>query len=142
MLCSISHELRSPVNQINGVLSLLQPTLKSYEQRRLLKIANSSTEMLRIKINDMLDYYEIETKGFKPEIVKFYPREQLKFLESLFNPLIDKTSVKLFFFVKEQTPRYVYHDQKRIMQILVNLLSNAIKYTKKGRILLMVDWKE
>lgn len=70
MLCSLSHELRSPLNQINGVLSLIQPTLKNDEQQKLLKIANSSTEMLKIKINDMLDYYEIETKGFKPDIVK------------------------------------------------------------------------
>lgn len=70
MLCSISHELRSPLNQINGVLSLIQPTLNNEEQQKLIKIANSSTEMLRIKINDMLDFYEIETKGFKPDIVK------------------------------------------------------------------------
>lgn len=142
MLCSISHELRSPVNQINGVLSLIQPTLKTVEQQRLLKIANCSTEMLRIKINDMLDYYEIETKGFKPDIVKFYPREQLKFLESLFVSLIDKKNVKLYFFVHQQTPKYVYHDSKRIMQILVNLLSNAIKYTKKGAILVIIDWQQ
>ena len=90
----------------------------------------------------MLDYYEIETDNFKPDIVKFYPREQLKFLESLFIPLIDKKSVRIFFFVQEHTPKYVYHDQKRIMQILVNLISNAIKYTKKGAILVIVDWNE
>lgn len=142
MLCSISHELRSPVNQINGMLSLLQPTLKTSEQQRLLKIANSSNEILRIKISDMLDYYEIETKNFKTEIIKFNPREHLKFLESLFVSLIDKKNVKLYFFVHKQTPKYIYHDSKRIIQILVNLLSNAIKYTKKGAILVIVDWQQ
>jgi signal transduction histidine kinase len=142
MLWSISHELRSPVNQINGMLSLLQPTLKTSEQQRLLKIANSSNEILRIKISDMLDYYEIETKSFKTEIVKFNPREHLKFLESLFVCLIDKKNVKLYFFVHKQTPKYIYHDSKRIIQILVNLLSNAIKYTKKGAILVIVDWQQ
>jgi signal transduction histidine kinase len=98
--------------------------------------------MMRIKINDMLDYYEIETNGFRPDIQAFNPREQLKFLESLFSSLIDKKNVKMYFFIHEQTPNYIFHDSKRIMQILVNLLSNAIKYTKKGTILVLFDWKQ
>ena len=56
MLCSISHELRSPANQINGVLSLLKPTLTSSQQLSLFHIATSSTEILCTKINDLLDY--------------------------------------------------------------------------------------
>lgn len=140
LMCSISHELRSPVNQINGVLSLLEPTLASKEQRDLMKIANSSTQSLCIKINDMLDYCEIETKTFKPEMVKFDVRKQMLTLESLFLPMIDQNNIKLYFFVQDTTPKVVFHDSKRITQILVNLLSNAIKYTKKGAILIKVDW--
>ena len=67
MLWSISHELRSPVNQINGVLTLLLPTLSTPEQRNLIRIANSSTELLKLKVDDMLDFYEVETNNFKNE---------------------------------------------------------------------------
>ena len=70
MLWSISHELRTPVNQINGALTLILPTLATSEQRNLIRIANSSTELLKSKVDDMLDFYEVETGNFKSEYDK------------------------------------------------------------------------
>ena len=141
MLCSISHELRSPANQINGVLSLLKPTLTSVHQLNLYRIATSSTEILWTKINDLLDYWEIETNTFKLNIIPFSPRKQLSSLEELFVPLIDSNNIKIYFFLQENIPSLISHDMRRISQIMVNLLSNAIKYTKKGIILVKIDWE-
>lgn len=141
MLCSISHELRSPVNQINGVLTLLLPTMKTQEQKHLIRIANSSTELLKLKVDDMLDFYEVETRNFKPEMKVFDPRRVLANLRTLFSPMIDKNKTRLYFFVHERTPEVLFHDTERIRQIMVNLMSNAIKYTKKGMVTAVIDWK-
>lgn len=64
MFCSISHELRSPLNHISGIHSLIKSKLTTSEQQQLLKIAESSTELLKIKIDDILDFYEVETSNF------------------------------------------------------------------------------
>ena len=73
-------------------------------------------------------------------MVRFSPRKQMHQLEDLFTPLIDKNNIKLYFFISGTIPNFLYHDLKRVSQILVNLLTNAIKYTKKGAILVKVDW--
>ena len=140
MLWSISHELRSPLNQINGILSLIQPTLKKPEQLKYIKIANSSSELLRLKIDDILNYYEIETKTFKTEESAFNIRHNCMMLESLFMPIINSNMVKLRFFVEETIPEYISHDTSRIRGIMVNLISNSIKYTKQGIISVLFNF--
>jgi len=142
MLCSISHELRTPVNQINGVLTLLLPTLNTAEQKSLLRIANSSTELLKLKVDDMLDYYEIETRNFKPEMKEFNPSEILEQLKLIFSCVVNKSNVKLYFYIHENTPKKILQDRERINQILANMVSNSIKYTKSGMISIIIDWED
>ena len=89
MLWSLSHEIRSPLHQVNGMLSLIQPKLKDPEQLKYIKIANSSSELLRLKIEDILCYYEVETKTFKKCHSQFNVRYNWLILESLFMPLIN-----------------------------------------------------
>ena len=62
LFCSISHELRSPVNHINGILELINKNCPKDEKiLKFVKIGLSSIEMLTHKIDDILDYALIET---------------------------------------------------------------------------------
>ena len=140
MFCSLSHELRSPLNHINGVFSLMKDSFETPQQQYLVTIANSSIELLRLKIDDLLCFYEIETDKFNVDYTKFDIRSQWKELESLFLPLIDRNLIRLCFFVHRDTPKYLVHDAKSIHQILVNLIWNSVKYTKSGVISIVVDW--
>jgi signal transduction histidine kinase len=140
MINSISHELRSPLNQINGTLSLLSPTLVSPEQIKYISIANSACELLTLKIDDLMTFYDIETNTFKTVNSKFNIRNNCLMLESLFKPTINNKSVKLRFFVEESTPEYVYLDSDRVKGIICTFIGNAIKYTKKGVISVIINW--
>jgi two-component system sensor histidine kinase BarA len=142
MFCSISHELRSPLNHISGILSILKTKLATNEQNGLMKIAESSTEILKMKIDDILDFYEVESGNFNMDKMKFDVRNQCKELESVFLPLMNEKKVKLLFYVHEKTPDFMTHDVCRIHKILVNLISNSVKYTKSGAIVVSIDWKE
>jgi len=142
MFCSISHELRSPLNHISGVHSLLKAKLVTEEQEGLLRIAESSTEILKIKIDDILDFYELESASFQLQRIPFDVRHQWKELETVFLPLMNARRTKLLFYVNEQTPKLLTHDACRIHKVLVNLISNAVKYTRSGAVVVSVDWKE
>lgn len=97
--------------------------------------------MLKVKVDDMLDFYETETNNFKPEIKEFDPRKIFQYLKAVFTPVIDHKHVKVYFLIHDMTPTVVYHDIKRITKVLVNLVGNAVKYTKKGMISIMIDWE-
>lgn len=75
-----------------------------------MKIAESSTEILKIKIDDILDFYEVESGNFTVEKIQFDVRNQCKELESVFLPLMNEKRTKLLFYVNEQTPKLVTHD--------------------------------
>ena len=90
MFCSISHELRSPLNHISGMHTLLKSKLETEEQKNLMKIADSSTEILKMKIDDILDFYEVESGNFAVREMKFDVRNQCKELESIFLPLMNE----------------------------------------------------
>lgn len=116
------------------------PTLESKRQKELLKIANSSTELLKLKVNDMLDFYEIETHKFKAEKRLFNPKSLFVYIKKVFMPVLDRKSLKLYFLIHEDIPDQVYQDPERIQQVLANFVSNSIKYTKKGIICVSADW--
>jgi signal transduction histidine kinase len=122
--------------------SLLKSKLSHPEQLHLLEIAESSTEMLKLKIDDILDFYELENKTFSLQKVQFDIRQQWKDLEGMFIPLMNVKKTRLMFFVSERAPKEVVHDSNRIMKILVNIIGNAVKYTKSGAIVVSIDWKE
>ena len=124
------------------VHSILKTKLDKKEQKELMRIADSSTEVLKMKIDDILDFYEVESGDFIIQKMQFDVRNQCKELETVFLPLMNEKRTKLLFYVNEQTPKLITHDACRIHKILVNLISNAVKYTKNGAIVVTVDWKE
>ena len=64
MLCSISHELRTPLNQIKGMVDLSKNEKDIPKIHEYLKIADRASNMLLHKIDDILDFYEIEAGKF------------------------------------------------------------------------------
>ena len=149
MLCTISHEIRSPVNQISGALALMQHgsekdkqfTIEMWEkQQNLLNIAQSASESLKYKVDDLLDFYEIDTGSFELEESLFDIKSVVTTVQKLFEPLINSKKIKLCNFIHNNVPTTIVSDQKRIIQILVNIVGNSVKYTLEGYITLVVDW--
>ena len=75
-----------------------------------MRIAESSTEILKMKIDDILDFYEVESGNFSTQKLQFDVRNQCKELESVFIPLMNEKRTKLLFYVNEQTPKLITHD--------------------------------
>lgn len=133
-LAAMSHDLRTPLNGIVGITSLLQRTAMDEEQREYVStIRNSGDSMLSI-INDILDYSKMEAGSIDLEINPFDLRLCIEDVLDLFWLSASEKDIALSYEVSPSIHRRYMGDVSRIRQILVNLVSNAIKYTNKGTV--------
>lgn len=140
LICSISHEFRSPVNHINGILEILETACSKNERIcNFIRIARSSVEMLTSKIDDILDYALLETNTLTLKPVEFNIRLLLKEIEKILNLQFDHKILNFSIFVAKDVPEIIIYDYKRIKQILLNLVFNALKHTEKGYVSVIVD---
>lgn len=130
-LAHMSHEMRTPLNGIKGLLDIMhqRPEL---EQDKMLGDAIMSVNHLSALINDVLDMAKIESGQIelRRNIVSF--GEMKEYLQSIIGPMAEQKDITYTYQCDVQQNIYVFTDAGRIKQILINLLSNAIKYTLPG----------
>lgn len=133
-LANMSHEIRTPLNAVIGMAELLRNTSLTLEQQEFIETIYTSSDTLLNLINNILDFSKIETGNVKLEVEPFDLQDCLEVSLNLILPLINVHSVKLAYYIDEQTPSTFDGDVVRLRQILVNLLGNAAKFTDEGDI--------
>jgi PAS domain S-box-containing protein len=137
-LAVMSHEMRTPLSGILGVLDLLRTTEQSKNQERYTKIATASGEILLEHINEALDITRIETGALKLTIQPFNLPELVTSIADMLEPLAQEKHLGFTYEVSNQLRRDFLGDSGRIRQILTNLVGNAIKFTESGHISIAV----
>lgn len=133
-LANISHEVRTPLNGVMGMLQLLRETRVDGEQLSYLDTAlQSSRNLLRV-LNDLLDF--IKAGSGKLELLEetFDLEIFVRQATELFRMHVEEKGVELTYKVDEAARGFYHGDVGRIRQILFNLLGNAIKFTHSGSI--------
>lgn len=141
-LATMSHELRTPINGVLGSLNLIEKMDLSKEATRLLERAQSSGELLKSLIDDILDLGKLEAGKMKIEPQVFEVRKLLKQVSDLWRPSASVKNVEIEFIAKDEVPTYAKAGFDRIRQVLVNFMSNAVKFTPRGKITISVKLKE
>lgn len=133
VLATVSHEIRTPLNNVSGMLDLLERSPIDAEQRELLSSARSSSKLLRVLLNDLLDLSKIEAGKLELEEIPFDVQEQLG---AALRPFATRAAAQgLAFSVHWDTPqRMLLGDPYRICQVINNLVDNALKFTPQGQI--------
>ena len=131
-LANTSHELRTPMNGIMGMIDLLQTTNLTGEQREYAEAVNQCANDLLTIINDLLDLSQIEAKRFSLLDECFDMHESLRSVVKLLRTRATDRSLALTYEVDPQFPAYVRGDSVRFRQILTNLIANAVKFTQTG----------
>eukprot|EP00742_Colponemidia_sp_Colp-10_P011576 GILJ01012886.1.p1 GENE.GILJ01012886.1~~GILJ01012886.1.p1 ORF type:complete len:1054 (+),score=128.72 GILJ01012886.1:340-3501(+) len=138
LIATVSHEFRTPLNGILGMLQLLADFDMTAEARKFLKIAFTSGKLLLNLINDMLDMSKIEAGKFELTIQRFNIRFSIEEITEIFSFQAAEKKVSLELQMDDDVPEVAYGDIRRVQQILLNLVSNALKFTKKGGIVIRV----
>ena len=132
-LSNMSHDIRTPMNAIIGITSLIRHDAgnKAKVIEYADKIDISSQHLLGI-INDVLDMSKIEAGKTVFKYSDFSILDFIQELDTIFHSQIYEKH-QTFTILKENIKHeWVNGDQVHLMQIFSNLLSNAIKYTQEG----------
>jgi signal transduction histidine kinase len=137
-VANISHELRTPMNGIIGMSTLLLDSALDEEQRDYAETVVQSAEALLSLINDVLDFSKIEANALRLQEENFNLRELVAVTMKLFAPQAKAKQIQLNCLVAGGVPAMVRGDSGRIRQILTNLVGNAVKFTESGEVALKV----
>ena len=132
-LSNMSHDIRTPMNAIIGITSLIRHDAgnKAKVIEYADKIDISSQHLLGI-INDVLDMSKIEAGKTVFKYSDFSILDFVQELDTIFHSQIYEKKQTLTIIKESIRHEWVNGDQVHLMQIFSNLLSNAIKYTQEG----------
>ncbi len=138
-LANMSHEVRTPLNAVIGLTSILQDTPLDPDQRDLVTTIRSSGRHLLTIINDILDLSKIQSGTLELEEVPFDLRREVEDVADLLAQEAARKDLDLLVDMAPGAPEAVVGDPGRLRQVLLNLMSNAVKFTAEGTVELRVE---
>ena len=134
-LANTSHELRTPMNGIMGMVNLLKTTELTADQQEYADAVNQCANDLLTIINDLLDLSQIEAGRLSLSDEAFDCHESLKAVIKLLRLRAETKDLRLTFDIDPRLPALIRGDSVRFRQVLTNLIANAIKFTPVGQIM-------
>jgi len=133
-LANTSHELRTPMNGIMGMVNLLKTTDLDADQHEYADAISQCANDLLTIINDLLDLSQIEAGRLALANEEFDPSESLRSVAKMIRLRAEAKDLELSYEISENVPATVTGDSVRFRQVLTNLIANAVKFTQHGSV--------
>lgn len=133
-LANTSHELRTPMNGIMGMINLLRSTDLSPDQQEYADAVSQCANDLLTIINDLLDLSQIEAGRLSLADEPFDCHESLRAVTKLLRIRAEAKGLTMSYEISPELSPFIYGDSVRFRQVLTNLVANAIKFTSVGGI--------
>ena len=133
-LALTTHDLRSPLTVISGVISFFTSGRLgelSPEQKNMVSMMERNAQSLIELVNDLLDASKLESGTMRLDLTSINLRGLIDELRENMEPLAREKGITLEEHLPPDAPP-VKADRTKLRRILVNLLSNALKFTGKG----------
>ena len=134
-LVNISHELRTPINVVNGMTSMI---LKKEDRDDVSSIRDAGLRLSH-QIEDIQDYSEIQRGNVVLEEDKYMITSLLNDIIAGYSVWEEKNALELVIDLDPNVPAVLKGDAGKISKIIWHLLDNAVKFTRKGGIYLKVS---
>lgn len=131
-LARMSHEMRTPMNAIIGMINIAKKSDSIDEVQRCLgKINDSANHLLGI-INDVLDVSKIEAGKMELSETDFRFTDMITQVTTVMNFKLEEKHQNFYVQMDENVPTSIITDKQRLAQVITNLLSNANKFAPEG----------
>lgn len=134
----MSHEMRTPLNGVIGMLGLLTRTRLDGAQRAYAEAARASAEHLLGLVNDLLDYARLDAGKLEFDPAPVDLEGLVRGVAELLSPRAHDKGLEIAWSVDAEAPDVVA-DEARLRQVLFNLAGNAVKFTAVGGVRLHVE---
>ena len=131
-LVNVSHEIRTPVNAVIGLTSvMLEKKDMDVEDEKGLTAVNAAGHRIAEQIGDILDYTEIDME-------KLVVTNETYMISSLLNDLVTditnsyESDLELIIDVDARIPRALSGDSVKIKKVMRHLIINGLKFTRTG----------
>ncbi len=135
-LAMITHELRTPMNGVIGMASLLLDTALTEEQRSFTQTIQQCGEAQLSLINDVLECSKSEAGKLELETLDFQLRSTVEDVLSQFAERAQRKGLEITGLVHAAVPNALCGDPGRLRQVLTNFVGNAVKFTEQGEVTL------
>lgn len=133
-LGTLSHELRTPMAGILGLLELLEGAPPAAERGQYLAQMRTAAMLLLELLEDMLDFARIEAGGVHLDSHAFSLRDAVNDVFAVQGTRADSRGLALVADFDPRVPDTVVGDRRKLSQILLNLVGNAIKFSDEGAV--------
>ena len=134
VIATLSHEVRTPLQGLLGLVDVVRSADISDEHKHLLTVASTSGKLLHRVVDDVLSFLNQSTSVIQVHEVATDIDELLEQEVALWKPEAEKAGLRLAYVRNNEAPGLVMIDAERLRQLLGNLVSNALKYTDVGHV--------
>jgi PAS domain S-box-containing protein len=131
-LANTSHELRTPMNGIMGMVNLLKTSVLDADQHEYADAISQCANDLLTIINDLLDLSQIEAGRLSLTHEAFDPADSLRSVAKMLRLRAESKDLLLNYEISASVPDTIRGDCVRFRQVLTNLIANAVKFTQTG----------
>ena len=136
---NVTHELRTPMNAVLGMLDLLLTMGLSLKQKEYVQTAKSSGENLLSLIDDILNFSEANSGKISVINRDCLLSQSLDDVVGLLSSTALKKNLNIGYIIDDDVPPALHSDSERIRQVLINLAGNAVKFTETGEISIRIS---
>lgn len=137
-LANISHEIRTPINGLMGMIDLIRHTRLDDEQQEYVEILHSKASLLMAVISDILDFSRLDANENETSHIRFNLHTSLETLVDIYKPKAESKGLSFILDLHREVPHFLIGDPEKLRQALTHLLDNAVKFTRQGEIRLCV----
>ncbi|WP_292937371.1 EAL domain-containing protein [Noviherbaspirillum sp.] len=136
---TVSHEVRTPLNGVVGMLDMLKEMQLTKRQQECVDVAWNSSRALIELINDILDFSKMEAGKLELDEVDFDLRKLVEEVIELLAKQAQQKGLEIGYLMAPGVPERVRGDSLRLRQVLLNLIGNAVKFTEHGEVAVRIS---
>ena len=130
---NVTHEIRNPINVIQGLCETSLETPEADPSATLRKIRSSAQELAET-VSDVLEFSRYDQGAIAVESIAFDPVRMVEEAVAQFQPQAARKGVELAALIKADSPRSALGDPIKWRRVAANLLGNAVKFTERGHV--------